>query len=602
MPITKAKLWKDKGGTLFTNDDVEISGTLHTDGADNILLPRLNGPTLNSIEDMLTINHSTGHFSGGLITIPGGGVIDVSAGSGSIRAVNDGGSQLFSFEWAASSSIVVPTGSVCYVGVQYEGGNPIVVARIEDDWNYQTDFPLGRAVNSDGVIHKMDNPLGVADHGSLMAQRTYQVAPLSRDNRVGGLILASQGANRFITVSEGALWDRLNRFPIDAIDTSIASTFDSYYQDGVGGFTVITGSTEWNNTQYDDGTGTLAALNNNRYTNRWFYVEPDGDLVSMFGLGEYTSLALAEAEAAPTAVPLRISALAKLVGRFIVQESSVGPPAQVDSAFTVVLVGGAVSDHGNLSGLSDDDHPQYTLVTAFTPVSSALESHRDDTTIHFTSASIPHGDLASLDGDDHLQYIHVSGTRAFAGNISHGGFDITNVGIISASQITGSHREVTSGIPFLVGAGTVNVSYATNGQVTISGSSAVAGSGSLAITQHTSSIGTVSTTSATFIQLPGMFITSSAGDHLVFFRCSMRGNNNQGEVALYVDGTEYSTNNRSLMIAGAGTAAGMFYDVGMQRQITVSAGQIVQVFYRKQAGPNTVDVSYRDLSILAITP
>ena len=104
------------------------------------------------------------------------------------------------------------------------------------------------------------------------------------------------------------------------------------------------------------------------------------------------------------------------------------------------------SDHGNLSGLGDDDHTQYILVDgsrAFsstvggvTPtadahlttklyvdgeiatVSGAIDSHVNDATIHFTEASIDHGSISGLGDDDHTQYILVDGSRGFTATVS----------------------------------------------------------------------------------------------------------------------------------------------------------------------------------------
>jgi hypothetical protein len=53
-------------------------------------------------------------------------------------------------------------------------------------------------------------------------------------------------------------------------------------------------------------------------------------------------------------------------------------------------------------------------------------------------ASLDHGSLHGLLDDDHTQYILATGTRAFGGHISHGGFNITGVlGLAMTGAITG---------------------------------------------------------------------------------------------------------------------------------------------------------------------
>ena len=104
------------------------------------------------------------------------------------------------------------------------------------------------------------------------------------------------------------------------------------------------------------------------------------------------------------------------------------------------------SDHGNLAGLGDDDHTQYSLADgtrAFTGVvggvtptlpahlttkqyvdgeidtiSGTIDTHINDATIHFTEASIDHGAISGLGDDDHPQYILVDGSRGFTNTVS----------------------------------------------------------------------------------------------------------------------------------------------------------------------------------------
>jgi len=107
-------------------------------------------------------------------------------------------------------------------------------------------------------------------------------------------------------------------------------------------------------------------------------------------------------------------------------------------------------DHGNMNGLDDDDHTQYSLVDgtrAFTStvggvtptadsdlttklyvddeiatlsgsLDNDLDSHINDTSIHFTEASIDHGAISGLGDDDHTQYILVDGSRGFTNTVS----------------------------------------------------------------------------------------------------------------------------------------------------------------------------------------
>tara|TARA_R110000782_G_scaffold102791_4_gene190131 strand:+ start:1905 stop:2621 length:717 start_codon:yes stop_codon:yes gene_type:complete len=55
------------------------------------------------------------------------------------------------------------------------------------------------------------------------------------------------------------------------------------------------------------------------------------------------------------------------------------------------------TDHGSLSGLGDDDHPQYAIAVDYV-------AHDASSSVHFTEASIDHGSIAGLADNDHPQY------------------------------------------------------------------------------------------------------------------------------------------------------------------------------------------------------
>jgi hypothetical protein len=57
--------------------------------------------------------------------------------------------------------------------------------------------------------------------------------------RARGLLIGETGT-RNITITEGILWAELvNRFTVDAFDSSSGGTFTYWYRDGIGGWTTI---------------------------------------------------------------------------------------------------------------------------------------------------------------------------------------------------------------------------------------------------------------------------------------------------------------------------------------------------------------------------
>ncbi len=363
------------------NTTEEILGVVNGSdiNASGMTLARLSGSTFSTVQDLQNIYHSVGWVSGGNIT---GNIshINISAGNGLIRGVDDRVSTIFYFDWSEATNQAIPANSTRYIGIEYNSGSPQVIIKSLDSWDYQTDFPLGTVVREDTGMHILHNPQAIGDHASFMVIRSYQTMPFARDSRTGGLILGTKGQN--ITMTAGTLWDRLNDFSLTAKDTGGFDTMDRYFRDGNGGFAIEQGVSQWNNSKYDDGTGILASLSNNRYAVQWFYIEVDDELVSVYGTAQYVSLAGAEAEGVPSSVPDRLSKHGKLIGRIIFQEGTT-EASSIESVFTITFAGAVITDHGDLAGLADDDHTQYLLATG----GRALTGNWDTGGFNITSAN-----------------------------------------------------------------------------------------------------------------------------------------------------------------------------------------------------------------------
>lgn len=112
-----------------------------------------------------------------------------------------------------------------------------------------------------------------------------------------------------------------------------------------------------------------------------------------------------------------------------------------DKNYTVADNADIITDHGALSGLADNDHPQYVLdagdtmtgtldmgankiTTTYVPVNGPDLTNK--TYVDSVAGVSDHGALTGLADDDHTQYVLADGTRAFTGNQSFGGFNITS--------------------------------------------------------------------------------------------------------------------------------------------------------------------------------
>jgi len=121
------------------------------------------------------------------------------------------------------------------------------------------------------------------------------------------------------------------------------------------------------------------------------------------------------------------------------------------------LSGSMITDHGDLTGLADDDHPQYILVDGsrgFTSTVSGISPTEDDhlTTKEYVDDELAtlsgsmitdHGDLTGLGDDDHPQYTLADGTRAFTGTVS--GIDPTEDAHLTTKQYVDDQFTTLSG-------------------------------------------------------------------------------------------------------------------------------------------------------------
>ncbi len=127
--------------------------------------------------------------------------------------------------------------------------------------------------------------------------------------------------------------------------------------------------------------------------------------------------------------------------------------------------GGGVSDHGALSGLTDDDHTQYLLVNGSRATTGSLTVggslvleegiapsltagfgklyvkssdsklyFKDDSGVEYdltSTGASDHGTLTGLTDDDHPQYLLIDGSRAMTGSLLPSANDTLNLGSTS---------------------------------------------------------------------------------------------------------------------------------------------------------------------------
>ncbi|MFA6105612.1 MAG: hypothetical protein WC725_03410 [Patescibacteria group bacterium] len=415
------------GNSLNIANNANINGTLsvgtvsstnYIGNAQNLSLARIGQSTYSTIQHLQDIFHSSGWVAGGVIADIGAGNVSVAGGTGLIRGQNQATTTLYYFDWTASSSITIAVNTIRYLGVEYNGGSPQVALRTTGNWNYKTDFPLGRVVNENGTLYISNDVQGVGDHAANMILREYETMPLARDERNGGLMLGETGT-RNITMTAGALWDRLNRYPISAINTGVSGNFDIY----VGATLSSSTQTQWPNA-YFDNAGVRTVMTNNRYANLWFFVEMDGRLVMVYGTNQYSSAAAAQAETMPVTLPDRLISDGKLIGRIVFLKNA-ATATTVDSAFDMALSVSQATNHANLSNL-DYASSNHTGFQAAITTGNTAQYFRGDLSL----ATLNQAAIAGLTITDSPTFFGVSTTNATTTNFLTTNATSTNLNIL----------------------------------------------------------------------------------------------------------------------------------------------------------------------------
>ncbi|KKL53954.1 hypothetical protein LCGC14_2270250, partial [marine sediment metagenome] len=122
-----------------------------------------------------------------------------------------------------------------------------------------------------------------------------------------------------------------------------------------------------------------------------------------------------------------------------------------DASGTIALLGSI--DHGaDLTGLGDDDHPQYILADGTRNFSAVVIGVAPTLDLHLSTKKYvddnvfggDHGALAGLGDDDHTQYLLAAGTRGLSADWDAGSFKITAQQLASDIAIGTTPMLITS--------------------------------------------------------------------------------------------------------------------------------------------------------------
>ena len=246
-----------------------------------------------------------------------------------------------------------------YIVADYNNGSPLIKVITDVNLiNETTVVPIYSIYRSGTVLHSQNwDSLGLA-----LANKVHQsIVKTQRYRRESGLGV-SEVATRYLSVGSGRVW--VGAVPVD-ISAVITSTDNLrlYYHSG--GTWNVSIQTQYNNSQYDNGTN-LVSLTANRYAVNWIFrgVESQKHVYVVLGRGDYT-LAQAQ-EAVLPAIPTAISSHAMLIGKLIVQQGAT-TAISIQSAFDTQFSTATPNAHNDLTGRDVADvHPAGSITFSST--------------------------------------------------------------------------------------------------------------------------------------------------------------------------------------------------------------------------------------------
>lgn len=378
-------LTKDINGALVWKDQTDIGGEgppgpPGPGSADTVTMDEVaSGGSINNVQTIHTRMNSAGLFNGnGDVTDNGDGTIAITQVKGLIRAVDDVESNLLTFDVAALASLALADNEINFVYVEFNAGTPRLISTIIARLDFNTNVLLSQIFREGTTLHIFNPDRHVVGDGiNSVLLRLKDTDPFQR---AAGATIAETGVLNF-SVTSGKFWQGLTDFITNSIDTSGVGRFVYVHRDGVGGFIETPAQATIDNQNFDDGTGTLAALGNNLFGVHWVYVESDSGYVVLYGQGDFT-LTQAQDNSSPALVPKRLQVHGRLIGKIIIQKSAV-VFISIESAFQQEFVGAMIADHNNLSSLQGGNATErfHLALNEFLPVSSIAISVLTGTSI-----------------------------------------------------------------------------------------------------------------------------------------------------------------------------------------------------------------------------
>lgn len=346
---------REMSGDLDLGDNDLINGTVD---ADLVELNHLSGSSYNTLQDNISFVGSTGIYEGGDITDNDDGTVDISGGSGQIKTSDSWADDTVQFSFDGESDLSPTDQETTYYYVSYNDGSPTIESTSSrDNISFKDEVYLGK-VWRDGTNIDVVN-IGQEING-ISSKGLYERYYAQDMQRINGMVTSETG-DRYLQITSGTLFYGYTKIDVPSLDTSDEDTFTYWYRDGSGDWIRDEDNTQISNQYYDDGSGDLATLGNNDYGVFWVYDSYEGSLHVQYGQQSYNKYSDAVEATVPNAPDL-LKTFSTFLAKIIIEEDSTNIE-EILIPWEGAGVGGAVvTDHGDLAGLSDDDHIEYLKV------------------------------------------------------------------------------------------------------------------------------------------------------------------------------------------------------------------------------------------------
>ena len=330
------------------------------------------------ISELISFTSTMGLIEGGQITINSGLTINVARAVGYASSSEDYATQLLKKIDAAATTLLLPASSNVYV--YYTAGS--VLSYNVTMPNERSNIILGRVVTNATSVVYIEKSQVDSHHWSNYTDLMLKEA-LGSIFASGSIITENISNARQLDMTNGVYFYSEHRLTL-AEETGLS--FNAYYGNGSGGYTVESPSSTVSNSLYDDGSGTLASIPTDKYVKHLLVgiKEQTGNQKFLLFYGDSNWSTEVEAIAAnlpatPDFVKNTFVRLASIVvkqGVSAIQEIIDERPRVGFSPSAVSAA--VVTDHGGLSGLNDDDHTQYLLANGGRAMSGNLDMGGND--------------------------------------------------------------------------------------------------------------------------------------------------------------------------------------------------------------------------------